>query len=61
MTGGRMIMERPVIEAELMTLRKRVADLEEHVRTLTAANLALVRSVENLQRTTPTGLTDRPR
>ncbi|TYB50943.1 hypothetical protein FXF51_54770 [Nonomuraea sp. PA05] len=51
MIGGRVIMEAPLVDAELLTLRKRVDSLEEQVRTLTAANLALVRSIENLQRT----------
>ncbi|GAA1695476.1 hypothetical protein GCM10009733_108850 [Nonomuraea maheshkhaliensis] len=51
MIGGRVIMEAPLVEAELLTLKKRVDGLEEQVRTLTAANLALVRSMENLQRT----------
>ncbi len=50
MIGGRVIMEAPLVEAELLTLKKRVDGLEEQVRTLTAANLALVRSMENLQR-----------
>ncbi|MEU8404346.1 hypothetical protein AB0C28_55040 [Nonomuraea sp. NPDC048892] len=53
MTGGRMIMEAPLVDAELLTLKKRVDSLEEQVRTLTAANLALVRSMENLQRISP--------
>ncbi|MEV0831076.1 hypothetical protein [Nonomuraea rubra] len=53
MIGGRVIMETPLVDAELLTLKKRVDSLEEQVRTLTAANLALVRSIENLQRTAP--------
>ncbi|MDA0632064.1 hypothetical protein OUY22_01445 [Nonomuraea sp. MCN248] len=54
MIGGRMIMEAPLADIELMTLRKRIDLLEEQVRVLTAANLALVRSVENL-RSAPVG------
>ncbi|NJP88732.1 hypothetical protein HCN51_04560 [Nonomuraea sp. FMUSA5-5] len=50
MTGGRMIMGSPAIEAELLALRKRVDELEEQVRTLVAANLSLVRSMENLHK-----------
>ncbi|GAA3167177.1 hypothetical protein GCM10020001_110910 [Nonomuraea salmonea] len=50
MTGRRMIMEVPV-DTELLALKKRVTALEEQVRTLTAANLALVRTMEHLQRT----------
>ncbi|MEV0168869.1 hypothetical protein ACGFJC_06935 [Nonomuraea fuscirosea] len=53
MIGGRVIMEAPLVDAELLTLKKRVDSLEEQVRTLTAANLALVRSMENLQRISP--------
>ncbi|UBU08771.1 hypothetical protein [Nonomuraea gerenzanensis] len=53
MIGGRVIMEAPLVDAELLVLKKRVDGLEEQVRTLTAANLALVRSIENLQRTSP--------
>ncbi|MGI5271164.1 hypothetical protein ACQEUU_18555 [Nonomuraea sp. CA-218870] len=49
MIGGRMIMEAPLADVELMTLRKRIDILEEQVRVLTAANLALVRSIENLR------------
>ncbi|MFI7465062.1 hypothetical protein [Nonomuraea sp. NPDC049646] len=59
MIGGRMLMESPALEVELLALRKRVDELEEQVRTLTAAGLALARILENLQRTTtrpvPTG------
>ncbi|HEX4813595.1 MAG TPA: hypothetical protein VFV66_12675 [Nonomuraea sp.] len=51
MIGGRMVMEASAVDLELMALKKRVNDLEEQVRTLTAANLALVRSVDNLRRT----------
>ena len=51
MIGGRMIMESPVLDAELLSLKRRVDKLEELVRTLTAANLALVRAVENLHHT----------
>ncbi|MEV4808102.1 hypothetical protein AB0K18_49655 [Nonomuraea sp. NPDC049421] len=54
MTGRRMIMEVPV-DTELLALKKRVTALEEQVRTLTAANLALVRSMEHLQRTESAG------
>ncbi|NJP96316.1 hypothetical protein HCN51_43975 [Nonomuraea sp. FMUSA5-5] len=48
MIGGRVIMEAPLVDAELLTLKKRVDSLEEQVRTLTAAHLALVRSMESL-------------
>ncbi|MEO3876014.1 hypothetical protein ABGB18_45205 [Nonomuraea sp. B12E4] len=51
MIGGRMIMGSSALESEMLALRKRVDDLEEQVRTLTAANLALVRSMENLHHT----------
>ncbi|MFG1688217.1 hypothetical protein ACGFNP_49300 [Nonomuraea sp. NPDC049269] len=51
MIGGRMIMESSVLEVELLSLKRRVDKLEELVRTLTAANLSLVRAVENLHRT----------
>ncbi|MFI7707452.1 hypothetical protein [Nonomuraea sp. NPDC049480] len=51
MASGRMIMESPALEPQLLVLKKRVTDLEEQVRTLIAANLALVQSVERLQRT----------
>ncbi|TMR88898.1 hypothetical protein [Nonomuraea basaltis] len=51
MFGGRMIMEASALEMELLALKRRVDGLEEQVRTLTAANLALVRSVDNLHRT----------
>ncbi|SPL98917.1 unnamed protein product [[Actinomadura] parvosata subsp. kistnae] len=43
-----MIMGSPAIEVELLALRKRVDELEEQVRTLVAANLSLVRSMEKL-------------
>ncbi|WP_433519341.1 hypothetical protein ACQP2T_29705 [Nonomuraea sp. CA-143628] len=49
MIGGRMIAEASVLDAELLALKKRVNQLEEEVRTLTAANLALVRAVESLR------------
>ena len=48
MIGGRMIMESTVLDAELLSLKRRVDKLEELVRTLTAANLSLVRAMENL-------------
>ncbi|SEG99901.1 hypothetical protein SAMN05444920_114177 [Nonomuraea solani] len=48
MIGGRMVMEAPVLDAELLALKKRVNQLEEHVRQLNAANLALVRAMEAL-------------
>jgi len=51
MIGGRMIMESSALDAELASLKKRVEKLEELVRTLTAANLSLVRTVENLHHT----------
>ncbi|NRQ37706.1 hypothetical protein HII36_38635 [Nonomuraea sp. NN258] len=50
MSGRRMFMDSPALEAELLTLKNRVDELEEEVRTLTAANLALVRGLEHLQR-----------
>ncbi|MFD1546205.1 hypothetical protein [Nonomuraea guangzhouensis] len=40
MIGGRMIMESSVLDAELLSLKRRVDKLEELVRTLTAANLS---------------------
>lgn len=49
MIGGRMITETSVLEAELLALKKRVSQLEEEMRTLTAANLALVRAMETLR------------
>ncbi|MEU8251334.1 hypothetical protein [Nonomuraea sp. NPDC048916] len=49
MIGGRVIMESPVLDAELVALKRRVSTLEEQVRTLTAANLALVRAMENFR------------
>ncbi|MFC4114241.1 hypothetical protein [Nonomuraea zeae] len=55
MIGGRVIMETSVVEADLATLRKRVDGLEEQVRALTAAYLALVRSMENLQHAAAAG------
>ncbi|GAA4535834.1 MULTISPECIES: hypothetical protein [Nonomuraea] len=55
MIGGRVIMEAPAIDAELLALKKRVDDLDEQVRTLTAACLALARAVENAPRRTPSG------
>ncbi|WP_180903843.1 hypothetical protein [Nonomuraea indica] len=53
MATGRMIMEAPALDLELVALKKRVTALEEQVRTLTAANLSLVRSVERLHLTQP--------
>ncbi|MFF0862024.1 hypothetical protein ACFYUV_09725 [Nonomuraea sp. NPDC003560] len=52
MIGARMLMESPAIDAELLALKKRVDELENQVRTLTAAGLALARGLENLQRAT---------
>lgn len=52
MIGGRMLMESPALDAELLALKKRVDELEEQVRTLTAAGLALTRGLENVQRAT---------
>lgn len=46
MSGGRVILDVPAIESELMALRKRVDDLEEQVRTIQAAYLALARTME---------------
>ncbi|MEW9550402.1 hypothetical protein [Nonomuraea sp. NPDC050783] len=48
MVGGRMLMESPALDAELLAIKKRVSELEEQVRTLNAANLALVRAMEGL-------------
>ncbi|MEV1248712.1 hypothetical protein ACIBO2_56830 [Nonomuraea sp. NPDC050022] len=48
MIGGRMVMESSALDVELLSLKRRVEKLEELVRTLTAANLTLVRIVENL-------------
>ncbi|GAA3168290.1 hypothetical protein [Nonomuraea salmonea] len=50
MIGGRTLMESPALEVELLALKKRVDELEEQVRTLTAAGLALARGLENVQR-----------
>ncbi|MGW0486011.1 MULTISPECIES: hypothetical protein [Nonomuraea] len=50
MIGGRMLMESPQVDAELLALKKRLDHLEEQVRTLTAANLALASSLEKLYR-----------
>ncbi|MGN9844467.1 hypothetical protein ACTMTI_40705 [Nonomuraea sp. H19] len=58
MVGGRMVMEASVLDAEMAALKKRVSLLEEQVRTLNAANLALVRAMEALrgqERLAPTG------
>ncbi|MGW2220901.1 hypothetical protein ACWCSD_38440 [Nonomuraea sp. NPDC001684] len=52
MIGARMLMESPALDAELLTLKKRVDELEDQVRALTAAGLALARGLENLQRAT---------
>ncbi|MFI7611464.1 hypothetical protein ACIBP6_09625 [Nonomuraea terrae] len=49
MMGGRVILEAPVVDVELAALKRRVGELEEHVRTLTAANLALVRAMEAMR------------
>ncbi|MFB4294643.1 hypothetical protein ACBI99_43885 [Nonomuraea sp. ATR24] len=43
-------MESPQVDAELLALKKRLDHLEEQVRTLTAANLALASSLEKLYR-----------
>ncbi len=48
MIGGRQIMESAAHDVELLALKKRISALEEQVRTLTAANLAVVRAVEGL-------------
>ncbi|MEV0354142.1 hypothetical protein AB0H88_51085 [Nonomuraea sp. NPDC050680] len=48
MIGGRMIAEASALDAELLAVKKRLNHLEEEVRTLTAANLALVRAMEGL-------------
>ncbi|NUW39511.1 hypothetical protein [Nonomuraea rhodomycinica] len=48
MIGGQQIMASPALDAELLALKKRVGALEEEVRTLIAANMALVRAVESL-------------
>ncbi|MFG1946164.1 hypothetical protein [Nonomuraea sp. NPDC048826] len=52
MIGGRMLMESSALDAELLALKKRVDELDEQVRALTAAGLALTRGLENLQRIT---------
>jgi hypothetical protein len=46
MIGGRVIMEASAIDAELLALKKRVGDLEEQVRALTAAYRAFTREAE---------------
>ncbi|MEU6725012.1 hypothetical protein ABZ917_15000 [Nonomuraea wenchangensis] len=48
MVGGRMLMEAPALDVELLAVKKRLSELEEQVRTLSAANLALVRAMEGL-------------
>ncbi|WP_188195185.1 hypothetical protein [Nonomuraea sp. SYSU D8015] len=48
MIGGRMLMESPALDVELMALKRRVTELEEQIRMLNAANLALVRAMEAL-------------
>ncbi|MCK2215881.1 hypothetical protein MF672_019070 [Actinomadura sp. ATCC 31491] len=48
MVGGRMLMESPALDVELLAVKKRLSELEEQVRTLNAANLALVRAMEGL-------------
>jgi cell division protein FtsB len=50
MIGTRMIMESSVLDAELLTVKKRIAQVEEQVRMLTAANLALTKAIEDLHR-----------
>lgn len=50
MIGGRVILDTPAIESELMALKKRVDDLEEQVRTIKAAYLALARDREHPRR-----------
>ncbi|HEX4815015.1 MAG TPA: hypothetical protein VFV66_19920 [Nonomuraea sp.] len=48
MVGGRMLMEASAVDVELLALKKRVSELEEQVRMLNAANLALVGVMEKL-------------
>lgn len=49
MVGGRVIMESSVLGSELVVLQRRMSALEEQVRLLTAANLALAKALEDLQ------------
>jgi len=49
MIGTRMIMESSVLDAEMLTIKKRIAQVEEQVRMLTAANLALTKAIEDLR------------
>ncbi|GGS90570.1 hypothetical protein ACIBIZ_35465 [Nonomuraea spiralis] len=37
MIGGRVLMQSPALEAELLALKQRVDELEEQVRRLAAA------------------------
>jgi hypothetical protein len=52
MRGGRVILESSVTDLELAALKRRVEELEEQVRTLNAANLALVRAMEAMREDT---------
>jgi hypothetical protein len=49
MIGTRMIMESSVLDAEMLTIKKRIAQVEVQVRMLTAANLALTKAIEDLR------------
>ncbi|GAA1769587.1 hypothetical protein ACBR40_02525 [Nonomuraea sp. AD125B] len=60
MVGGRMLMEAPALDVELLAVKKRLAELEEQVRTLSAANLALVRAMEGLDERVRAREDDRP-
>ncbi|MED7923898.1 hypothetical protein SMD20_06630 [Nonomuraea sp. LP-02] len=60
MVGGRMLMEAPALDVELLAVRKRLSELEEQVRTLSAANLALVRAMEGLDKRVRAREDDRP-
>ncbi|MEU4514409.1 hypothetical protein AB0G05_33330 [Nonomuraea wenchangensis] len=60
MVGGRMLMEAPALDVELLAVKKRLSELEEQVRTLSAANLALVRAMEGLDERVRAREDDRP-
>ncbi|MEU6796520.1 hypothetical protein ABZ907_32920 [Nonomuraea wenchangensis] len=60
MVGGRMLMEAPALDVELLAVKKRLSELEEQVRTLSAANLALVRAMEGLDERVRARADDRP-
>ncbi|MER7368800.1 hypothetical protein ACI2LC_18925 [Nonomuraea wenchangensis] len=60
MVGGRMLMDTPALDVELLAVKKRLSELEEQVRTLSAANLALVRAMEGLDERVRAREDDRP-